>query len=279
MTQTVPPAHPVPGGDDFRLDGCVALVAGAGRGIGAGIAQAYALAGADVALVARSAAELEKVAVAVRALGRSALVVPTDLTEVSRAGELVERTVTEYGRLDILVNNAGGAKPGPYLDATPEALDEAFHFNVASPFELIKRATHSLLESGQGSVINVTSRMDRQAARGLVIYGTVKAALAHMTRLLALELAPRIRVNGIAPGVVDTEGLGSVLDEELHRRIVSVTPLRRLTTVADVANTARWLASPAASDITGKIIEIDGGAEAPTFPDDTPDLRTTNQDK
>jgi 7-alpha-hydroxysteroid dehydrogenase len=128
-------------------------------------------------------------------------------------------------------------------------------------------------------VINVTSRMDRQAARGLVIYGTVKAALAHMTRLLALELAPRIRVNGIAPGVVDTEGLGSVLDEELHRRIVSVTPLRRLTTVADVANTARWLASPAASDITGKIIEIDGGAEAPTFPDDTPDLRTTNQDK
>jgi 7-alpha-hydroxysteroid dehydrogenase len=279
MTETVPPTHPVPGGDEFRLDGCVALVTGAGRGIGAGIAHAYARAGADVALVARSAAELEKVAVAVHAVGRSALVVPTDLTEVSRAGELVERTVTEYGRLDILVNNAGGAKPGPYLDATPEALDEAFHFNVASPFELIKRATHSLLESGQGSVINVTSRMDRQAARGLVIYGTVKAALAHMTRLLALELAPRIRVNGIAPGVVDTEGLGSVLDEELHRRIVSVTPLRRLTTVADVANTARWLASPAASDITGKIIEIDGGAEAPTFPDDTPDLRTTNQDK
>jgi 7-alpha-hydroxysteroid dehydrogenase len=132
----------------------------------------------------------------VRALGRSALVVPTDLTEVSRAGELTERTVTEYGRLDILVNNAGGAKPGPYLDATPEALDEAFHFNVASPFELTKRATPLLLESGQASVINITSRMDRQTARGLVVYGTVKAALAHMTRLLAMELAPRIRVNG-----------------------------------------------------------------------------------
>jgi short-subunit dehydrogenase involved in D-alanine esterification of teichoic acids len=122
MTQTVPPAHPVPGGDDFRLDGCVALVAGAGRGIGAGIAQAYALAGADVALVARSAAELEKVAVAVRALGRSALVVPTDLTEVSRAGELVERTVTEYGRLDILVTTPEGRSPAHTLTRRPRRL-------------------------------------------------------------------------------------------------------------------------------------------------------------
>jgi 7-alpha-hydroxysteroid dehydrogenase len=185
--------------------------------------------------------------------------------------------ITGHGRLDILVNNAGGAMPAAYLDTTPEALDEAFHFNVAAPFELTRRATPYLLGSGRGSVINITSRMDRLAARGMVTYGTVKAALAQLTRLLAVELAPSVRVNGIAPGVVETDGLKAVLSDELRARIISATPLHRLSTVADVANAARWLASPAASYVTGKVIEIDGGAEAPTFPDDTPDLQTASR--
>jgi len=165
--------------------------------------------------------------------------------------------------------------PTPYLDTTPEALDEAFHFNVSASFELTKRATPHLLDSGRGSVINITSRMDRLTARQMVIYGTVKAALSHMTHLLAAELAPWARVNGIAPGVVETDGLQSVLKDEVRRRIVAATPLRRLSTVGDVANTARWLASPAAGYITGKVIEVDGGAAAPTFPDDTLDLQIT----
>jgi len=230
-----------------------------------------------VVLVARTAGELEDVAAAVQAAGRSATVIPADLTDVSRAVQIVDRAIAEHGRLDILVNNAGGAMPAAYLDTTPEALDEAFHFNVAAPFELTRRATPYLLDSGRGSVINITSRMDRLAARQMVTYGTVKAALAHLTRLLAVELAPGVRVNGIAPGVVETDGLGTVLSDELRRRIVAATPLRRLSTVADVANTARWLASPAASYVTGKVIEIDGGAEAPTFPDDTPDLRPASK--
>ena len=166
--------------------------------------------------------------------------------------------------------------PASYLDTTPEALDEAFHFNVAAPFELTKRATPYLLDSGRGSV-NITSRMDRLTAREMVTYGTVKAAFIQLTRLLAVELAPGIRVNRIAPGVVETDALKEVLTDELRARIVSATPLHRLSTVADVANAARWLASPAASYVTGKIIEIDGGAEAPTFPDDTPDLRPANK--
>jgi 7-alpha-hydroxysteroid dehydrogenase len=277
MAQAVQPAPPGTGADEFRLDGYVALVTGAGRGIGAGIAGAYARAGADVALVARTAAELEDVAAAVRATGRLASVIPADLTDVSRAAQIVERTIAEHGRLDILVNNAGGAMPAAFLDTTPEALDEAFHFNVAAPFELTKRATPYLLGSGRGSVINITSRMDRLAARQMVTYGTVKAALAHLTRLLAVELAPGVRVNAIAPGVVETDGLTAALSDELRRQIASATPLRRLATVADVANTARWLASPAASYVTGKVIEIDGGAEAPTFPDDTPDLQPANR--
>jgi 7-alpha-hydroxysteroid dehydrogenase len=223
--------------------------------------------------VARTVTDLGDVAAAVRALGRTASVIPADLTDVSRVAKLVERAIAERGRLDILVNNAGGATPAGYLDTTPEALDEAFHFNVAAPFELTKRATPYLLDSGRGSVVNITSRMDRLTARGMVTYGTVKAAFAQLTRLLAVELAPGVRVNGIAPGVVETDDLTAVLTDELRAQIISATPLRRLSTVADVANAARWLVSPAASYVTGKVIEIDGGAEAPTFPDDTPDLR------
>ena len=259
MTQAVPSAPPGEGADEFRLDGYVALVTGAGRGIGAGIAQAYARAGADLVLVARSAADLGHVAASVRALGRTASVIPVDLTDVSQVVKIIERAIAEHGRLDILVNNAGGAMPAAYLDTTPEALDEAFHFNVAAPFELTKRATPYLLGSGRGSVVNITSRMDRLVARGMLTYGTVKAAFTQLTRLLAVELAPGVRVNGIAPGVVETDALKEALTDELRARIVAATPLHRLATVADVANTARWLASPAASYVTGKIIEIDGG--------------------
>jgi 7-alpha-hydroxysteroid dehydrogenase len=275
VTQAAGSTFPGQGADEFRLDGYVALITGAGRGIGAGIAQAFALAGADVALVARTAPELEEVAATIRADGRSASVIPADLIDVSQAALIVERTHAEHGRIDILVNNAGGALPTPYLDTTPEALDEAFHFNVSATFELTKQATPHLLESGRGSVINITSRMDTFTARQMLVYGTVKAALSHMTRLLAAELAPRVRVNGIAPGVVETDGLKSVLKDEVRQLIVAATPLRRLSTVADIANTARWLASPAAGYLTGKVIEVDGGAEAPTFPDDTPDLQVT----
>ena len=277
MTQPVQSAPPGDGADEFRLDGYVALVTGAGRGIGAGIARAYARAGADLVLVARTATELDDVAAAVRATGRTASVIPADLTDVSRVVKIVERAIAEHGRLDILVNNAGGAMPASYLDTTPEALDEAFHFNVAAPFELTRRATPYLLGSGRGSVLNITSRMDRLTARGMVTYGTVKAAFTQLTRLLAVELAPGVRVNGIAPGVVETDALTAVLTGELRARIISATPLHRLATVADVASTARWLASPAAGYITGKVIEIDGGAEAPTFPDTTPDLRPANK--
>jgi 7-alpha-hydroxysteroid dehydrogenase len=114
--------------------------------------------------------------------------------------------------------------------------------------------------------------MDSLTERGLLTYGTVKAALSQMTRLLAAELAPKVRVNGVAPAVVDTEELKKVLDGQLRARVEAATPLRRLASVEDVALTVRWLSSPAADYITGKIIEVDGGAETPTFPSDAPDL-------
>ncbi len=158
--------HPAPPADELRLDGYVALVTGAGRGIGAGIAQAYARAGADLVLVARTAADLGAVAASVRTLGRTALVIPADLTDVPQLVTIVERTIAEHGRLDIVVNNAGGAMPAAYLDTTPQALDQAFHFNVTAPFELTKRATPYLLDSGRGSVVNITLKRPR-ASRGV----------------------------------------------------------------------------------------------------------------
>ena len=243
------------------LSGTVTVVTGAGRGIGAAIARRFAHAGSDLALVARSREQLEGVAQAARELGRTVVALPADLTDLSAAGSLVEETVSRLGRLDVLVNNAGGAAPTPFLETTAQDLDDAFHFNVAASFELTKQAVPHLLESDRASVINISSRMDRLVARGLLTYGTVKAATSHMTRLLAAELAPRIRVNGIAPGVVATEGLEDALDEQTRQHILDETPLHRLATVEDVADTATWLASPRSSYITGKIIELDGGAE------------------
>jgi 7-alpha-hydroxysteroid dehydrogenase len=258
--------------DDFRLDDRVAVVTGAGRGIGAGIAAAYAAAGADLVLVARTHEQLDAVAEQIRATGRKALTVACDVRNLSEIPLVVERTIAEMGRLDIVVNNAGGASPTPFLDTSAAALEEAFRFNVTAAFELVKRAAPHLLESGYASVINITSAMDRMAGRGLVVYGTVKAALAHMTRLLAADLAPRVRVNAIAPGVVETDALTSALSEPARARAIAATPLRRLASVDDVAAAAVWLASPAASYVTGKVTDLDGGAQAPTLLPDIPDL-------
>jgi 7-alpha-hydroxysteroid dehydrogenase len=259
--------------DPFRLDGQVALITGASRGIGAAIAAEFARAGADLVLVSRGMDDLERVAVGARDIGRSALAVPADLSDASAMPGLIDHAFAEYGQLDLLVNNAGGAAPAPYLETTAEQLEAAFRFNVSAPFELTKMATPHLLASPHGSIVNVSSRMDSLSERGLITYGTVKAALSHMTRLLAAELAPGVRVNGVAPAVVETEELKKALDEELRERVEAATPLRRLASVEDVALTVRWLSSPAADYITGKIIEVDGGAEAPTLPSDEPDLR------
>jgi 7-alpha-hydroxysteroid dehydrogenase len=153
---------------DFRLDEHVAIVTGAGRGIGAGIAMAYAQAGADVVLVARTRQQLDAVAARIRTTGRTAITVAYDVRDLTQAPIVVERAVAELGRLDVVVNNAGGAEPRALLDTTGAELDAAFHLNVTAAFELVKQATPQLLEGGHGSVVNISSTMDRMApAAGL----------------------------------------------------------------------------------------------------------------
>jgi 7-alpha-hydroxysteroid dehydrogenase len=259
--------------DRFRLDGRVGVVTGAGRGIGAGAARALAEAGADVALIARTPEQLEEVAADVRAMGRRALVHPGDVNDLSELAHLVDVTVAELGRLDIVVNNAGGAMPTPLLDTTIEAFEWALHFNVTTAFALTKAALPHLLDGGHGAVVNISSAMGRLRDRGYVAYGTAKGALTHMTRLLAADCAPRVRVNGIAVGSVATSALEIVLtNDELRNAMVDQTPLRRLGEVDDIALGVLYLASDASSFVTGKVFEIDGGIEAPNLSMALPDL-------
>jgi 7-alpha-hydroxysteroid dehydrogenase len=257
----------------FTVTDKVAVITGAGRGIGAASALALAEAGADVVLTARTEEQLQLVAKQVEALGRRAVVVPMDVNDTEALGGLVEAATGELGRLDIVVNNAGGSMPRAFLDTSERAFEKAFHFNVTTAFALSKLAVPAMLESGGGSIVNISSTMGRLTDRGFVAYGTAKAALIHMTRLLATDLAPRIRVNAIAVGSVATSALEVVLtDDNLRTEMEAKTPLRRLGEPEDIAAGVLYLSSAAGAFITGKVLEVDGGIEAPNLGLNLPDV-------
>ena len=259
--------------DAFRLDGKVAIVTGAGRGIGASIARTFADAGANVVLTARTKEQLDEVAADVRAAGREALVIPADVNNNDVLEEIVARTVAELGAIDVVVNNAGGTMPRPFLDTSPGFFERSFHFNVTTAFVLSKAATPHLLASGEGSIVNISSAIGRLRDRGFVAYGTAKAALSHMTRLTAADLAPKVRVNAIAVGSIATSALEIVLDNpEIRDEMVRRTPLKRLGRPEDIALCALYLASPAGSFVTGKLFEVDGGLEEANLDLALPDL-------
>lgn len=253
--------------DRYRVEGQVAVVTGAGRGIGQGCALALAEVGAHVVCAARTEDQIEETASRIRAAGGQALPVRCDVMQRADLEALVEVAIGEYGRIDMLVNNAGGWPPREALRTSEKSFEEAFRFNVTSAFVLTRLAVPRMVETaGGGSVVNISSRAGSMVLRGFAAYGTAKAALSWLTRELASEFAPKVRVNAIEVGSVLTSALEYVAsNDEVKREMEEKTPMKRLGEVDDIALAALYLATPASSWVTGKVLQVDGGIEHPQF--------------
>ena len=259
--------------DRFSFRDKVALVTGAGRGIGAGIARGFAEAGATVAVVARTGADVNQVVDEVVASGGRALALAADVRDLDSLPAVIDRTVGEFGGLDILVNNAGGEISPPFLDTHVDHIKDAVHFNVLVPFELSRLAVPHLLERPGASILNISSQTTLVSVRGSLAHHTGKTAESQLTLSMAADLGPRIRVNALLPGPIETEALRRYFDEKddsLRHTLAEHTRLKRLGTPDDVASAAIFLSSPAASWITGLLMELTGGRIDeinPVYPD------------
>ena len=246
----------------FRLDGKVALVTGAGRGLGAGIATGFAEAGAEVILLGRTRAHLEEVSRQIESAGGRSSVTMCDVTD----DESVRRAIAALPRLDILVNNAGTNFPEPFTSVSDEHLDTMLDLNVRAYFVVAQAAVKKMLEDPArqacgGVVLNISSQMGHVGSPNRTVYCMTKHAVEGLTKAMAVELAARgIRVNSIGPTFVDTPLARRIADTPEKREfIMSRIPMGRLCRVEDIMAAAVYLASPAAAMITGTHLLVDGG--------------------
>lgn len=249
----------------FSLQGRVAIVTGAGKGIGRACALVLAQAGADVALAARTQADLDAVAREIRAMGRRAITVAGDVSDETALDVLVARTLAELGKISILINNAGGSGPNNPLKMGGAEFSAVLAWNVTPAYLLIQKTVSAMRDAGGGAVVNISSVAARYAQKHFSAYSAAKAALNQMTRNLAQDFGPDVRINAIEPGTIMTEALAPFLTPERNERMQTSTPLARLGQPEDIAAAALFLVSPASSWITGKILGVDGGVEAPNF--------------
>ena len=245
--------------DSFRLDGRVALVTGAGRGIGEGIALGLAEAGADLALVSRTQSELERVAEAVRALGRRAVVVLCDVGDVAAIPAAVQRVAEAFGHIDILINCAGIQRRMTVLEATVEGWEQVINTNLRSAYFMTQAVGKRMVKQRRGKVISIASMTAYRGFHTISPYGISKAGLANFTKYLAVEWAPHnIQANAIAPGWITTP-MTAQMDDDRIQWVCEHVPQGKFGQPRDVAGLAVFLASPASDYITGQTIPVDGG--------------------
>jgi 7-alpha-hydroxysteroid dehydrogenase len=245
----------------MRLEGKVAVITGGAAGIGFAYARRFLAEGARVVVadIADPGAAVDKLDRAGRALG-----VRTDVSDATSVHAMVEAARARFGRIDILVNNAGGSVFAPALTVSAEEFNRLLHFNLTSAFLLTKLTVPHMLETaGQGAVINISSGASVLDVVGMAPYGAAKAGMNQMTKILAHEFAPKIRVNGVIVGMIRTPGTEQTLGDEVLKMTASNIPMGRLGEVRDIAAGVVYLASPASAWVTGRMLDIGGGCDAP----------------
>lgn len=245
----------------FELQGEVAVVTGAGRGIGEGIAKVLAGAGAAVVCAARRTHEIERVAAEIVAAGGRAVAVTTDVTQQGDLEALARAAVSHFGRLDVWVNNAGGSPlQAPLIELPPEEWHATLALNLSAVFYGVRAAVKVMADGGR--IVNISSIAAQDVFQGSGHYSAAKAGVDMLTKTLAHELGPRIRINAVLPGFVPTEVMMTALQMDvpaLEKMAQSRIPLKRLGTPDDMAGAAIYLASDAGGWVTGQILTVAGG--------------------
>jgi 7-alpha-hydroxysteroid dehydrogenase len=243
------------------FDGKVGIVTGAGRGIGRQIARDWANQGAQIVCAARSEDEIRAVAEEINASGGQAVAQVCDIRSAAEIEQLVAMAVDQYGGIDLVANNAGAGGAMSTMDSSEEEILDVYKINALGPLHLSRFAIPHMLKRGGGAIVNISSGMAVLGDFGGVAYGAAKAALEQTTRMLAFEFAPRVRVNAIRCGSIETsmlEGLFKV-QPEMRSELEKWTPANRLGRPEDISAAATFLCSEEASFITGAILDVDGG--------------------
>jgi 7-alpha-hydroxysteroid dehydrogenase len=259
--------------EQFKLDGQVAIVTGAGRGVGRGIAKVLSEAGAIIVGTARGDSELKETIADIEKAGGKGLGLTGDVTKRADNERVVKTTMERFGRIDILVNNAGGADYAPFLEITDEAFRYHFEWNTTSAFIMSQLVAPHMLKAGAGSIVNISSGAGRFGIRGLLAYCVAKGALNQLTKAMAQELAPKIRVNAIGLGSFLTAALQTTLDMSpgAQAAMQEKTPLHRLGDVADLGRLVVYLCTRDCY-ATNAIFDVDGGLDGTNSPINLADL-------